>query len=48
MDGEIIVDNLRANHLTDKWLSEELNNRGLSVKQVFYAVKSTSGDLFFD
>ena len=22
--------------------------RGLSVKQVFYAVKSTSGDLFFD
>jgi uncharacterized membrane protein YcaP (DUF421 family) len=48
MDGKIIVDNLRANHLTEKWLYEELNNRGLSVKQVFYAVKSTNGDLIFD
>ena len=48
MDGEIIVDNLRENHLTEKWLYEELNNRGLSVKQVFYAVKSTNGDLIFD
>ena len=47
MDGEIIVDNLRANHLTEKWLYEELNNRGLSVK-LFYAVRSTNGDLIFD
>jgi uncharacterized membrane protein YcaP (DUF421 family) len=48
MDGKIIVDNLRENHLTDKWLYEELNNRGLSVEKVSYAVKSTSGNLYFD
>ena len=48
MDGEIIFDNLRANSLTEKWLFEELNNRGLSVAEVSYAVKTTGGTLFFD
>jgi uncharacterized membrane protein YcaP (DUF421 family) len=47
MDGKIIVENLKQNQLTE-WFYEELTKRGLSVEQVFYAVKSTNGNLFLD
>ncbi|MDQ0272315.1 DUF421 domain-containing protein [Cytobacillus purgationiresistens] len=48
MDGKIIVKNLKQNQLTKEWLDEELTKRGLSLEQVFYAVKSTTGNLFLD
>jgi len=48
MDGEIITNNIQQGNLSQKWLDEELRRRGLSVEQVFYAVRGTNGQLHFD
>jgi uncharacterized membrane protein YcaP (DUF421 family) len=48
MDGEVVSDNLKHDGLSPEWLAKQLNKRGLSVDDVFYAVKGTNGNLFFD
>lgn len=48
MDGQIIQDNLKDNHLTETWLIKEIKRQGKSLQAINYAVKSTSGQLYFD
>lgn len=48
MDGQIITNNIHQDGLSPKWLDEQLSKRGLSLSQVFYAVKGTNGNLHFD
>ncbi|WP_143804268.1 DUF421 domain-containing protein [Paenibacillus sp. FSL R7-0337] len=48
MDGRIIEDNLAHNGLTAQWLNQALEQRGKSVADVFYAVRGTQKQLYFD
>lgn len=48
MDGEIMDQNLTGNQLSYSWLAKELRKRGLQQEDVFYAVRSTDGRLYFD
>jgi uncharacterized membrane protein YcaP (DUF421 family) len=48
MDGDIIKNNLKQNHLSEAWIYDELKKRKLSLSEVCYAVKGTKGDLYFD
>ncbi|WP_028392445.1 DUF421 domain-containing protein [Bacillus cihuensis] len=48
MEKQILDKNLANNGLTKDWLLSELRKRGLTVTSVFYAVKGTNGQLYFD
>lgn len=48
MDGKIMEDNLAQNGLTVQWLEQVLRQRGKSVSEVFYAVRGTQNQLYFD
>ncbi|MGE8078833.1 DUF421 domain-containing protein [Peribacillus loiseleuriae] len=48
MEKKILINNLENNGLTKDWLLSELTKRGLTVTNVFYAVKGTNGQLYFD
>ncbi|WNS42310.1 DUF421 domain-containing protein [Paenibacillus sp. MMS20-IR301] len=48
MDGKIMEDNLAHNGLTAQWLEQMLQQRGKSVSEVFYAVRGTQNQLYFD
>lgn len=48
LDGRILEDNLASNRLTAEWLEGELMKRGKTVKDVFYAVRGTQDNLYFD
>jgi len=48
MDGMIIEDNLAHNGLTVQWLEQLLQQRNKSVSDVFYAVRGTQNQLYFD
>ncbi|MBA9026079.1 DUF421 domain-containing protein [Peribacillus huizhouensis] len=48
MEKQILDKNLDNNGLTKDWLLSELTKRGLTVTSVFYAVKGTNGQLYFD
>ncbi|RDW18861.1 DUF421 domain-containing protein [Oceanobacillus chungangensis] len=48
MDGHIVETNLKENNLTHNWLQVEIQKRGLSVKEVFYAVLATNGAVYID
>ena len=48
MDGRIIEDNLERNGLTKEWLERELAKRNKALSDVFYAVRGTQNELFFD
>lgn len=48
MDGQIVENNLKDNNLTKEWLLGEIKRRGKPLHSVNYAVRSTSGQLFFD
>lgn len=48
MDGKILLENLQAANLDEKWLIDQLLTQGiLNVKQVFYAGLDSSGGLYF-
>jgi len=44
----IIEDNLAHNGLTVQWLEQLLQQRNKSVSDVFYAVRGTQNQLYFD
>ena len=48
MDGKIMEDNLAQNGLTVQWLEQVLRQRKKSVSDVFYAVRGTQHQLYFD
>lgn len=48
MDGKIMEDNLAHNRLTVQWLEQVLRQRSKSVSDVFYAVRGTQNQLYFD
>ncbi|MFC5406508.1 DUF421 domain-containing protein [Cohnella soli] len=48
MDGKILEDNLANNGLTVQWLEQVLRQRKKSVSDVFYAVRGTQNQLYFD
>jgi len=48
MDGRIIEDNLARNGLTVQWLEKTLRQRNKSVSDVFYGVRGTQNQLYFD
>ncbi|MFE6074876.1 DUF421 domain-containing protein [Paenibacillus sp. NPDC057886] len=48
MDGTIMEDNLAHNGLTIQWLEQVLRERSKSVSDVFYAVRGTHNQLYFD
>lgn len=48
MDREIQEDNLAVHGITKEWLTSQLSKKGKKVSDVFYAVKSTKGNLIID
>ena len=49
LDGEIIEQNLRQNHLDFSWLYRELQSRNISdVRDVFFATLQADGTLYVD
>ncbi|GFN22761.1 DUF421 domain-containing protein [Thermanaeromonas sp. C210] len=47
VDGEILFENLKQNHLDEKWLLEQLQAQGVrDVSQVDYAVLRSNGSLY--
>ncbi|WP_235948132.1 DUF421 domain-containing protein [Paenibacillus glycinis] len=48
MDGLLLERNLAMNGLTKEWLERELARRGKRLSDVFYAVRGTHRQLFFD
>ncbi|MGG4218024.1 DUF421 domain-containing protein [Paenibacillus jamilae] len=48
MDGDIIEANLQQNNLTTEWLQAQIKKKGLSLKEINYAVISTDGNVYFD
>ncbi|MFD0621085.1 DUF421 domain-containing protein [Paenibacillus sp. GCM10027629] len=48
MDGELIDDNLKLSDVNKEWLLQQVKKRGLTVKDINYAVKSSNGHLFLD
>lgn len=48
MDGQLLESNLQINNLPQDWIMEKLKNRGKQIKDVFYAVKGSDGQLYID
>jgi uncharacterized membrane protein YcaP (DUF421 family) len=48
MDGKVVLQNVKHDGISPEWLAERLKEKGLSVEEVFYAVKGTTGHLYFD
>jgi uncharacterized membrane protein YcaP (DUF421 family) len=48
MDGKIMSENLQQSGLSSVWLSNQLKQWGVTAEEVCYAVKGTSGNLFYD
>ncbi|WP_404350401.1 DUF421 domain-containing protein [Sutcliffiella horikoshii] len=48
MDGRVITKNLEEHDLSLEWLKEEVKKRNVEWDNVFYAVRSSNGFLYFD
>ncbi|WP_438349834.1 DUF421 domain-containing protein [Paenibacillus sp. FA6] len=48
MDGTIMHMNLVDNHISEEWLRQQIKNTGKEVHDIFYAVKTTTGNLIYD
>jgi uncharacterized membrane protein YcaP (DUF421 family) len=48
MDGRILFGNLDANQISHSWLQKELKLRNKNVEDVFYSVRGSNGQLYFD
>ncbi|HEY2492221.1 MAG TPA: YetF domain-containing protein, partial [Paenibacillus sp.] len=48
MDGKIMHRNLIGNNISEEWLMQKIINKGKEVHDIFYAVKTTTGNLVFD
>ncbi|GGG72607.1 YetF domain-containing protein [Paenibacillus radicis (ex Gao et al. 2016)] len=48
IDGKVLEENLAQNNLTREWLESEVRKHDKAISDVFYAVKGTQNNLFFD
>jgi uncharacterized membrane protein YcaP (DUF421 family) len=48
IDGQLLHDNFNSNHIPESWLLSQLKSRGKKLEEVFYAVKSSNGQLYVD
>ncbi|MDQ1913380.1 DUF421 domain-containing protein [Paenibacillus sp. GD4] len=48
MDGQLIEKNMESSGISREWLERELEQQGKQVSDVFYAVRGTKKQLFFD
>jgi len=48
IDGQLLIDNLNSNHISESWINSQLKARGKKLENVFYAVKSSNGQLYVD
>lgn len=48
MDGAVMYKELKEIGLTQEWLESEVKKRGKQISDVFYAVRGTKQQLFFD
>ncbi|OAS15893.1 DUF421 domain-containing protein [Paenibacillus oryzisoli] len=48
MDGCILYGNLDANQISHSWLLKELEFRNKKAEDVFYSVRGSNGQLYFD
>ncbi|MUG67995.1 DUF421 domain-containing protein [Paenibacillus campinasensis] len=48
IDGQLLNDTLKANHIPESWLLSQLKVRGKKLEEVFYAVKGSNGQLYVD
>lgn len=48
MDGSILYGNLDANQISHSWLLKELELRNKKAEDVFYSVRGSNGQLYFD
>ncbi|WP_274651356.1 DUF421 domain-containing protein [Paenibacillus humicola] len=48
IDGQLLNDTLKANHISETWLLSQLKARGKKLEDVFYAVKGSNGHLYVD
>ena len=46
IEGKIIKDNLKECEFDEKWLVEELNNKGFDLKNIFYAEWQTNKGMY--
>ncbi|OAB41630.1 DUF421 domain-containing protein [Paenibacillus glacialis] len=48
MDGQIMHKNLKENNISEEWLMQQIINKDKAIHDIFYAVKSTTGNVIFD
>ncbi|MBD3919031.1 DUF421 domain-containing protein [Paenibacillus sp. PR3] len=48
IDGQLLNDNLKSNHIPESWILSQLEARNKKLEDVFYAVKSSNGQLYLD
>lgn len=48
MDGQILHRNLNENNISEEWLIQQIIHKEKEVHDIFYAVKTTNGNLIFD
>ncbi|RKP58132.1 DUF421 domain-containing protein [Cohnella endophytica] len=48
MDGKIMNENLQQNRISEDWLLRQLQVQGKKLSDVFYAVRTTTGNVFYD
>lgn len=48
MDGIILEENLRKHGLNKEWLEKQVRRQGKQLSDVFYAVRGTQQQMFFD
>lgn len=48
MDGQVMNKNMNHAGVDKKWLADDVKKRGKSLTEVFYAVKSTNGKIYYD
>lgn len=48
MDGQLVLDNLKHNGISETWVHQELQKRKLTLSKTCYAVKGTDGSLYVD
>lgn len=48
IDGQVLHGNLSSNQLSESWLHSQLKSRKKTIQDIFYAVKSSNGQLYID
>ncbi len=48
IDGQLLDGNFYSNQISVSWLLSQLKSRGKKIEEIFYAVKSSDGQLYLD